>query len=122
MKEQPHGHQRPKTTGNEANVEVGKDGAHDRVAMLSLKADGTPRPARPEIIGDKDSAVEATQRQFAEQAVSAVDEAARRDAGLGAVEKVEQDPTVAKVKAEHDEVAAAAEKKAAAVVEQLHKV
>lgn len=110
----------PKTTANEANVEVGVDGAHDRVAMLSLKADGTPDQLAPEIIGDKESAREATKRQFAEQAVSAVDEAARRAAGLGAVETVEQDPTVAAVQAEHDKASAAAEKKAAAVVERLH--
>ena len=112
----------PKTStiGNEASVEVGKDGAHDRVAMLSLKADGTPDQLAPEIIGDKDFALEAAKRQFAEQAVSAVDDAARRDAGLAAVETVAQDPSIAKVHAEHDRVAAAAEEKAAAVVEQLH--
>jgi hypothetical protein len=56
---------------------VDADGAHDRVAMLSLRADGTPDQTNPEIIGDKDAAVAAAKVQFAQQAVSAVDEAKR---------------------------------------------
>lgn len=36
-------------TANDANV--ADAGAHDRVAMLSLKADGTPDQRNPEIIG-----------------------------------------------------------------------
>lgn len=111
---------KPTTGANEANVEVGQDGAHDRVAMLSLKADGTPDQLAPEIIGDKEFATKATERQFAEQAVSAVDEAARRAADTDVV-VVNQDPTVAALTKEHDKVAAAAEKKAAEVVEKLHK-
>lgn len=52
-------------------------GDHDRVNMLSLKADGTADQHNPEIIGDLEFAVAAAQRQFAEQAVSAVDVAER---------------------------------------------
>ena len=49
-------------------------GQHDRVQMLSLKADGTPDQINPEIIGDKDTAIAAAKVQFAQQAVSAVDQ------------------------------------------------
>jgi hypothetical protein len=48
-------------------------GDHDRVQMLSLKADGTPDQHNPEIIGDKDVALEAAKEQFKQQAVSAAD-------------------------------------------------
>ena len=53
---------------------VDTSGDHDRVVMLSLKADGTPDQTNPEVIGDKDFAVEAAKEQFRQQAVSAVDQ------------------------------------------------
>ena len=66
------------------------EGTQDRVAMLSLKSDGTPDQTNPVVIGDKEAAVAAAKRQFAEQAVSSVDEAERVKHGLSvAAEKVE---------------------------------
>jgi len=56
---------------------VDAHGAHDRVQMLSLKADGSPDQLNPEIIGDKEVAIEAAKVQFAQQAVSAVDQKLR---------------------------------------------
>lgn len=103
-------------TANESNVQ---SDAHDRVVMLSLRADGTPDQLNPEIIGDKEFAEEAAKRQFAEQAVSAADEV--RVAAAVAAETVEQDPTIKAAKAENEKVAQAAERKAAAVVTKLHK-
>lgn len=94
---------------------------HDRVVGLSLRSDGTPDQNNPEIIGDKAAAVEATKRQFAEFAVSAVDQEVRRAAGLGGAEEGSTaDAAIDQVKAEHEKVAAAAEKSAEALVEQLH--
>lgn len=101
---------------------VEKAGAHDRVAMLSLRADGTPDQTAPEIIGDKDAAVAAAKVQFAQQAVSAVDEARRPEFGLGGTVAGEQadDPSIAKLKKEHDAAAKSAESKAESVVNSLH--
>lgn len=85
---------------------------HDRVAMLSVKADGTLDQTDPELIGDKDAARAATEKQFAQQAVSVVD-----------TERVLSDEPPASpedVKAEHEKVAAAAEKRAGDVVDSLH--
>lgn len=101
-----------------ANTAVPKDGDHDRVAMLSLKADGTPDQFDPEIIGDKEFAVEAAKRQFAEQAVSAAGAARREDAVPG--NEVSQDPAIAEAQAEDEKVAKAAEKRAESVVSSLH--
>lgn len=101
-----------------ANTAVKHEGDHDRVAMLSLKADGTPDQHNPEIIGDKEFALEATKRQFAEQAVSAADAQRREDAASS--ETVEQDPSIAKAQAEDEKTSAAAEKAAEAVVNSLH--
>lgn len=101
-----------------ANTAVQHEGDHDRVAMLSLKVDGTPDQHNPEIIGDKEFALEATKRQFAEQAVSAAD-VERREAAAAA-ETVEQDPTIKKAQAEDEKTAAAAEKAATKVVDDLH--
>ena len=97
-------------------------GDHDRVAMLSLKADGSPDQHNPEIVGDKDAAVEAAKRQFAEQAVAAVD-AAKRDEILGTAAATDggtEDAAIDKLKAEHDKAAAAAEKRAESTVNSLH--
>ena len=107
------------TQANAANVRSGTEGAHDRVAMLSLKADGTPDQIAPEIIGDPKFAEEATKRQFAEQAVSVADEARR--AQEADVASVKQDPGIAATQKEHQKLATAAEKSATEVVKQLHK-
>lgn len=97
-------------------------GDHDRVSMLSLKADGTPDQHNPEMVGDKDAAIEATKVQFAQQAVSAVDGVKRAELGLAASTDVDtSDALIDALKAEHDKVAASAEKRAEAVVNSLHK-
>lgn len=94
-------------------------GDHDRVVMLSLKADGTPDQHNPEIVGDKEFAVAAAKRQFAEQAVSAVD-VAERGVTAGGGDEVPQDPGIEKLKKTHDSAASSAEKKAESVVNSLH--
>lgn len=109
------------TPAEGANVKPDEKGAHDRVAMLSLRADGTPDQIAPEIIGGKEFAIEAAKRQFAEQAVSAKDEAERAATIDTGSETVKQDPSVEALKKEHDKVAEAAEKRAEKVVESLHK-
>jgi molybdopterin converting factor small subunit len=98
------------------------DVPHDRVVGLSLRSDGTPDQNNPEIIGDKDAAVEVTKKQFAEFAVSAVDQAKRQELGLASSDEGDtSDALIDKLKAEHDKVAAAAEKKAESLVNSLHK-
>jgi hypothetical protein len=99
---------------------VDASGAHDRVAMLSLKADGTPDQTNPEIIGDKDAAVAAAKVQFAQQAVSAVDEAQRAEE-QAARSEVSEDPSIAEKKKAHDSAAKAAESKAESVIGSLSK-
>lgn len=91
----------------------------DKVAMLSLRADGTPDQTNPQIIGDKDFALAATKEQFKQQAVSAVDDARRAEVIPAGSEQVGQDPSIEKLKGEHDDVAAAAEKAAESTVEAL---
>lgn len=99
-----------------------EDGDHDRVAMLSLNADGTPDQHNPEIIGDEERAIEATKEQFAQQAVSAVDVEKRAELGLAGTEEGDtSDAVIDKLKAEHDKAAKSAEKKAESVVKSLHK-
>jgi hypothetical protein len=69
----------------QANKSLPYQGDHDRIAMLSLNADGTADQHNPEVIIDKAAAVEASQTQFAQQAVSAVDVEKRGvTSGLGA--------------------------------------
>lgn len=104
-------------TANESNAAT--DGAHDRVVMLSLKADGTPDQFNPEIVGDPEFAREAAKRQFAEQAVSAADDA--RLSGAPDVEQVKQDPGIASTQKTHQRITTAAEKRADEVVSKLHK-
>ncbi len=95
---------------------------HDRVVGLSLRSDGTPDQNNPELIGDKEAALEATKRQFAEFAVSAVDAQARADAGLGAADEGSTaDAAIDAVKAEHDKATKAAESAAEKVVNSLFK-
>lgn len=97
-----------------------KGGDHDRVTMLSLRADGTPDQINPEIIGDKDAAIAATTEQFKQQAVSAADREIRgvsSDEGASTTE----DPTVEELKKAHEAAAKGADSAAKAVVESLHK-
>ena len=100
-------------------TKVAPQADHDRVSGLSVKADGTLDQNNPEVIGDKDAVIAATKRQFAEQAVAAV------DAKHGPIVQTEDGGTEDKLidarKAEHDKAAAAAEKQAEAVVNSLHK-
>lgn len=117
------------TTPKQANP-VPNQGDHDRVQMLSLKADGTPDQHNPEMIGDKETSVEATKQQFAEQAVSAVDVTEN----TGPVTLVGQkdgtvkeeplttgeDPQIAERQKAHDKAAKAAESAAEKAVNSLH--
>jgi hypothetical protein len=111
-------------------------GDHDRVAMLSVRNDGTLDQHAPELIGDPALAQAATRRQFAEQAVSAVDvriAAAMPAAGsavtiIGAPDgepdtviplTTDATTTAASVRELHEAAAEAAIKAADAVVERL---
>lgn len=85
---------------------------HDRVVMLSLKADGTPDQTNPEIIGDKDVAIEAAKEQFGQKAAAAVDAELR---------SLEDPPSAEEITKATDKAVAAAEKQAEAVVNELHK-
>lgn len=94
---------------------------HDRVVGLSLRSDGTPDQNDPEIIGPKDAAAEATKKQFAEWAVSAVDAEKRAELGLGGTDEGDtSDAKIDALKKEHDKAAAAAEKTAESLVNSLH--
>lgn len=88
---------------------------HDRVQMLSLKADGTPDQTNPEFIVDEATALATTSEQLKQQAVSVLDS----QSAPVAVEDAPQDPEIAAAKAAHDEAAAAAEDRAAALVDQI---
>lgn len=105
------------------NVNTSTGGDHDRVASLSIRADGTlDQTPGVEIIGDKAAALEITKRQFAERAVSAVDAAKRAELGLAGVEEGSTaDKGIDALKAAHDAAAAAGEKEAERIVNQLSK-
>ncbi len=105
-------------TPSKAN-EVPHQGDHDRVQMLSLKADGTPDQHNPEIIGDKETAIAAAKEQFKQQAVSAADVANAPGYGGTTVEDAPQDPSIEAAQKEHEKVAAAAEKAAEKTVNAL---
>jgi len=110
-------------------------GDHDRVAMLSLNADGTADQHNPEVIIDQDAAVEAAQVQFAQQAVSAVDvekrgvssadsvlvgqeDGSTKEIGVG---DVPQDPSIEELKKAHDQAAKSAESAAKSAVSSFVK-
>jgi len=99
---------------------VPHQGDHDRVASLSLNADGTADQHNPEIIIGKDEAVEFAKKQFAEQAVSAVD-VAERGASTGTEDEGEQDASIAALKEKHDAAAKSAESAAESAVSSLVK-
>jgi hypothetical protein len=97
-----------------------KGGDHDKVTMLSLRADGTPDQVNPEFIGDKDAAIAATTEQFKQQAVSAVDvEIRAKNADAEVSDK--EDPSIAELQKAHEGAAKAAESDAKAAVDKLHK-
>jgi hypothetical protein len=111
-----------KTAQGSDAVDVAGTTDHDRVAMLSIAKDGSLDQHDPEIIGDKEFAVEAAKRQFAERAVSAVDVEKRgASAAPAGAEEVSQDPEIEALKKEHDKAASAAEKDAESTVNSLHK-
>jgi hypothetical protein len=105
----------------QGNTAVPAHGDRDRVAMLSLRADGTPDQHNPEIVGDKEFALEATREQFRQQAVSAVDQEKRAELfGTGnSAEQLEQDPKIVELKSAHDAAAKAAESAADSTVGAL---
>lgn len=106
--------------GNTA-VDTGAPG--DRVASLSLNADGSVAQLNPELIGDKESIAAHTRDQFTVQAVSAADARVRREqelAGASGAEPSEtEDPRVADLRKAHDSAAAGAVKAADAAVKAL---
>jgi hypothetical protein len=109
------------TKSTNTEKQVIKTGDHDRVVALSVRADGTLDQTDPEIIGDKDAALAATKRQFAQIAVSAVDAKARAELGLArSTEADTSDANIDKLREEHEKAASAAEKKAESVVNSLH--
>ena len=104
------------------NTGVPQHGDRDRVAMLSLRADGTPDQHNPEIIGNKQFALDATREQFRQQAVSAVDQRERATGPLsaGSAEQLEQDPAIAELTGKHEAAEQAATSAADATVEALY--
>lgn len=94
---------------------------HDRVAMLSLRADGTPDNYDPELIGDEEATKAATREQFRQQAVSVTDDLARRQlAGGGtAGEDTPEDPTVEALKDAHEKAEENANEAADSAVDAL---
>jgi hypothetical protein len=116
----PDTDEKPDETDETAGNTAVHQGDHDRVQMLSLRADGTPDQHSPEIIGDKDAALAATKEQFRQQAVSAADakNATAADGGT-VIEDAPQDPTIQAAVDEHEQVAAEAEKAAEATIDSL---
>ena len=105
---------------NKGNTAVPEHGDRDRVAMLSLKADGTPDQHNPEIIGEREFAEQATREQFRQQAVSAVDTEKRRELAIGGAEEdAPQDPAIQELQEAHEGAAKAAEGAADSAVNAL---
>jgi len=98
---------------------VPHQGDHDRIQMPSVKADGTLDQHNPELIGDKETTLAAVKEQFVQQAVSAADVV--NSSGGTTVEGAPQDPAIEAAVKEHEKVAAAAEKAAEKLVDDLHK-
>lgn len=116
-----------------ANTAVPHQGDHDRVAMLSLNANGTANQHNPEIIISKEAATEAATKQFTEQAVSAADAELRGahaandttlvgdDGETVKTSELPQDPQIAELKTAHDKASEAATKAAESSVDKLVK-
>jgi hypothetical protein len=102
-----------------ANTAIPTEAVHDRIQMASVNADGTLDQTNPVFIGDKETALAATKEQFKQQAVSAADEKNAVSGGT-TVEDAPQDPAIEARQKEHEKVAAAAEKAATKVVNDLH--
>lgn len=98
---------------------------HDKVAMLSIGKDGVPDQHEPEIIGDKEFALDATKRQFAENAASAVDVEKRAEldliSGAGGEQLKKQDPAIEELQKAQEKAVKSAESAAEKVVDSLHK-
>jgi hypothetical protein len=115
------------TKGAEGNTAVPHQGDHDRVQMLSLRADGTPDQHNPEIIGDPEHAKALAREQFAQQAVSAADVRGHSvpmmvvGDELKPASEAPQDPSIAEAQAEHQKLEEAAHKAADAMVDSLSK-
>lgn len=112
-----------KTVKAEAPAPVVKTGDRDRVVSLSINKEGAPDQTPDfEIIGDKDFALAATKKQFAEIAVAAVDAEKRAELGLAGTADTGPSPDKAidALKAEHDKAVAASDKKAEAIVNARH--
>lgn len=101
-----------------ADAKVPHGGDHDRVAMLSLRADGTPDQHNPEFIGDKDATLAATTEQFRQQAVSAAD-VDLRGAAASTDDSGVQDPSIAELEKAHEAAAKSAETAAKKAVDSL---
>lgn len=122
-----------KDTELAGNTAVPHQGDHDRVQMLSLRADGTPDQHNPEIIGDVETAKAAAREQFAQQAVSAADAVRASSVPMMTVSNEDgttelrpaseapQDPSIQEAQNEHQKVAEAAHKAADAAVDALHR-
>lgn len=117
-----------KTTDAKGNTAVPNQGDHDRVQMLSLRADGTPDQHNPEIIGDPETAKALAREQFAQQAVSAADRARVQSVPMMVVgdelkpaSEAPQDPAIEEAQKEHQKVQEAAHKAADAMVDALSK-
>jgi hypothetical protein len=117
-----------KPTGSSSegtNTPVAQHGDHDRVQMLSLKADGTPDQLNPEFIGDEEQTLKATEEQFTQQAVSAADVEARAELdakGRGTeVSDPKPDPEIKKLEQAHEKAAKAGKSAAAKAVKALTK-
>lgn len=110
----------PETQPTKAVNTAAKGGDHDRVAMLSLKADGSPDQTAPEIIGDKDAALAAATEQFRQQAVSAADVEIRGASASGEDVSDREDPEIAKLQKAHEAAASGAESAAKSAVGKLH--
>lgn len=89
---------------------------HDRVVALSVSKDGTLDQHNPEIIGDVDAAVAATREQFAQIAVSALDEQKQREEQAAAAETNAAEDALTK---EYEAAAEAGAKKGEALVKSL---
>lgn len=108
-----------KSTTEKAIIDTGD---HDRVVMLSVAKDGTLDQTNPEIIGDKDAALEATKEQFRQIAVSAVDAEKRAELGLAGTDEGDtSDKQIDALRAEHEKAAKAGEAKATSLVNSLTK-
>lgn len=110
---------------SDGNTAVPHQGDHDRVQMLTLNPDGTPRQHNPEIIGDPEVAKELAREQFKQQAISAYDSSTTSvpmmvvGDEMRPASEAPQDPAIQKAVDDHAEIAKAAEKAADVMVDSL---